>query len=260
MGNLYDFNPDTEDLKAEEMLPFDRWILKKCSQVGQKVIRAYQNFEYHVVFHTIYNFFTVELSSYYLDVIKDRVYCSQKDSHLRKSAQSALFKLLKMTLVLMSPILSFTAEEAWEALPDYKEKGDSVHLEFFPDFDERWMEGEEFSEWEKLGDIRENVLKKLEEAREKKIIGNSLEAQLKIHAAPSFFSLLKKYQKDLSELFIVSSVSLEDKVKEEIEVNVERVKWKKCERCWNYSPEVGSSKEYPELCKRCQLVVSSIKR
>ncbi|MFW6124045.1 MAG: isoleucine--tRNA ligase [Acidobacteriota bacterium] len=260
LGNVYDFDPDTEDLKKEDLLFFDKWILEKCSQVSRRVIKAYQNYEYHIVFHSLYNFFTVELSSYYLDVIKDRLYCSEKDSKLRKSAQTALLMLLKKTLVLMSPILPFTTEEAWEALPAYKGKSDSVHLEFFPDRKKEWMEAELFKEGERLGDIREKVLKKLELAREDKIIGNSLEAQVVIHAPSSSYPLLEKYQSYLNELFIVSSVGLKKKPVKEIKIEVKRVKWKKCERCWNYSPTVGASEKYPEFCERCEQVVSAIKK
>jgi isoleucyl-tRNA synthetase len=260
LGNVYDFDPDIEDLQKKDLLFFDKWILEKCNQVGRKVIKAYQDYEYHIVFHSLYNFFTVELSSYYLDVIKDRLYCSKKDSKMRKSAQTALLKLLKMTLVLMSPILPFTTEEAWEALPDHKEKTDSVHLELFPDFKEEWIETELFKEGEKLGELREKVLKKLEEAREDKVIGNSLEAEVIIHTPSSSYSLLEKYQSFLNELFIVSSVSLHKALKKEIKIEVRRVAWKKCERCWNYSPTVGTGQKYPEFCERCQQVVSSIKK
>ncbi len=260
LGNVYDFIPDKEELNAENMMAFDRWILEKGNHTGRKVIKAYQEYEYHTVFHTMYNFFTVELSSYYLDVIKDRLYCSKKDSKERRSAQTALFKLLKNTLILMSPVLSFTTDEAWEALPDHKKKETSVHLEVFPDFKEKWMENKEFVEWERLGEIREKVLKKLEETREQKIIGNSLEAKVTVHAPSSVYPLLKKYQSYLKDLFIVSFVSLELNAEEEIEVEVERVEWKKCERCWNYSSEVGAGQQYPEFCQRCEQVVDSINK
>ncbi len=259
LGNIYDYEPDKESMESDDMLLFDRWILDKCARIGNKVIKAYEKYEYHIVFHTLYNFFTVELSSYYLDVIKDRLYCSKKESMLRRSAQTALFRLLKTTLVLMSPILPFTTEEAWEALPDYKGKSDSVHLQSFPDFKEQWLETGEFREWERLGDIREEVLKKLEEAREAKTIGNSLEAHVTVHADSSLYPLLDKYKENLPELFIVSAVSLKDDAKQGVTAEVCRVEWEKCERCWNYSPEVGSSQKYPDFCKRCEQVVSSIK-
>jgi isoleucyl-tRNA synthetase len=260
LGNVYDFDPDSEPCEQDNMKAFDCWILEKCSQIEKKVIQAYQQYEYHVVFHTLYNFFTVELSSYYLDVIKDRLYCSQTDSKLRRSAQKALFILLKKTLVLMSPILPFTTEEAWEALPDYKGKSLSVHMELFPDSEQEWIGQKEFTEWKKLGDIREKVLKKLEEAREEKIIGNSLEAKVTVHAPPSSYPLLKKYLSCLNDLFIVSFVDLEQGSTGGIEVQVERVEWDKCDRCWNFTPDVGSSQEYPEFCKRCEHVVRSIKK
>ncbi|MBD3415480.1 MAG: isoleucine--tRNA ligase [Candidatus Aminicenantes bacterium] len=260
LGNVYDFDPDSEEIETSDMMMYDRWILEKCNQLEQRVIKAYQDYEYHIVFHSMYNFFTVDLSSTYLDVIKDRLYCSNKRSKLRKSAQQTLFLLLKKTLILMSPILPFTTEEAWEALPDSKGKQPSVHLELFPKSEEKWIGTKAFAEWEKLGEIREKVLKKLENAREEKVIGNSLEAKVTLYATSSSLSLLKKYRSDLNGLFMVSFVDLKEGANEEIEVEAERVEWNKCDRCWNFTPDVGASQKYPEFCKRCEQVVRSLEK
>jgi isoleucyl-tRNA synthetase len=255
LGNIHDFDPRTEAVTAEEMLPMDRWILEKSSTLGRRVSKAYAEYEYHVVFHSLYNFFTVELSSYYLDVIKDRIYCSGTDSLLRKSAQTALFELLKTTLILMATILPFTTEEAWEAMPDFEGKDKSVHLGFFPSFEKEWLSAELFDEWEQLIPVRELVLKELELARDAKTIGNSLEAHVSLKVPESRLGLLKKYEKDMPCLFIVSSVEVEAHAEDRVTVSVARSDGKKCQRCWNYSTYVGTSTEFPDFCRRCEDVV-----
>jgi isoleucyl-tRNA synthetase len=258
LGNLHEFEPDFHILPPEKMHPFDLWILEKCARLGRKVLKSYASFEYHVVFHAIYNFFTVELSSYYLDVLKDRLYCSGKESELRRSAQTALFNILKITLELMAPILPFTTEEAWDALPDFSGKTESVHLEQFPEFSEHWLDSAEYAEWESLSHIREAVLKELEMAREEKLIGNSLEAEVLLKTPAGEREILEKFYSELPSLFIVSKVILNDAQSDEIEVQVARIKSEKCQRCWNYSDFVGTSPEYPNFCRRCADVVQDI--
>lgn len=260
LGNIHDFSPDDECVAPEEMMLLDRWILEKCSQMGRKILKAYESYEYHIVFHTIYNFFTVELSSFYLDVLKDRLYCSGENSLLRKSAQTALFNLLKTTLVLMAPLLPFTTEEAWEAMPSFEDKDESVHLELFPLFKEKWLEAKLFQEWENLVLVRDKALKELEIARENKMIGNSLEASITLKVPPMQEEFLSKYEKELPSLFIVSAVALEPDSDEELEVKVSKHPGQKCLRCWNFSSYVGTSSEYPNFCKRCEEVVIKMRQ
>jgi isoleucyl-tRNA synthetase len=258
LGNISDFTPDREKLKPEEMVLLDRWALEKTAEVGRRILKAYEEYEYHTVFHTIYGFFTVELSSLYLDVLKDRLYCSARGSALRRSAQTALFEILRRTLKLMAPILPFTTEEAWESLPPFSGKEDSIHLEVFPSFDGRWLDDEVRQEVERLLVVREAVLKELEKAREEKFIGNSLEAQVHLTVPAAERALVQKYESDLSALFIVSAVSIEPGSAAELGVRVSRAPGAKCPRCWNYSPYVGTSREYPELCRRCEGVVREL--
>ncbi len=255
LGNLFDFSPDTDAIQREEMEPLDRWALGKAAEVGQRILKAYDEYEYHIIFHAVYNFFTVELSALYLDILKDRLYCSAKNSRLRRSAQTALFHILRNSLVLMAPILPFTTEEAWEAMPKFKEKEESVHLELFPGFREQWLEPGIAQEWEDLIGLREKVLKELEKAREQKSIGNSLEAQviLKVPAAKSM--LVQKYRDELCSLLIVSDVILQTGPGEELGVVVDKAPGRKCQRCWNYSTYVGTSSSHPNFCKRCEDVV-----
>ncbi len=259
LGNLYDFSPDSESVKPEEMLFLDRWILEKTSEVKKRILKAYDGFEYHVVFHTIYDYFTVELSAFYLDVLKDRLYCSGKDSALRKSAQTALFRILKDTLALMAPILPFTTDEAWEAMPAHRGKGESVHLELFPTAEKRWLEPALYKEGEGLIEVRVKVLKELEKAREEKLIGNSLEARVVLKVPAPLKDLLAKYESELPSLFIVSAVDLEFDSGGELGIKVEKAPGDKCERCWNYSPQVGASPEYRCLCERCEAVVKKLR-
>ncbi len=260
LGNLYDFVPDEESVKTEDMVSFDRWILEESSQLGKKILKAYEAFEYHIIYHGVYNFFTVDLSAYYLDVLKDRLYCSGKKSLLRKSAQTALFELLKTTLVLAAPLLPFTTEEAWEAMPDFNGKEESVHLELYPTFDKEWLSTDPFKEWRELKEVRESVLKELEVARESKLIGNSLEAQVRLKVPPVFQEILDKYADELASLFIVSSVELEPSSGTELNIKVSKADGEKCLRCWNYSPYVGMSEEFPEFCQRCEDVVREMQQ
>lgn len=258
LGNINDFSPDEESVTPQEMEFSDRWILEKCFRTGKKILKAYENYEYHIIFHTIYNFFTVELSSFYLDVLKDRLYCSGKKSHLRRSAQTALFNLLKSTLALMAPILPFTTEEVWDIMPAFKGKGESIHLEEFPAFKEKWLDDALFEEGESLLLAREKVLKELEIAREAERIGNSLGASVVLRVPSSQQELLKKYEKELPSLFIVSAVELQSQSGKELEAEVSKAPGAKCQRCWNFSPYVGKSSEYPHFCKRCEEVVKTI--
>jgi isoleucyl-tRNA synthetase len=259
LGNLHDFDPDSESVSPKDMMLLDKWILEKANRIGQRILKGYEDYEYHIVFHSIYNFFTVELSSYYLDVLKDRLYCSGKKSLLRRSAQTALFVFLKTSLLWMAPLLPFTTEEAWAAMPDFKEKHESVHVHLFPSLDEKWLEPEIFQEWEELVIIRDLVLKELETARENKMIGNSLEASITLKMPADKEPLLRKYEIELPFLFIVSEVILDPYEGDDFVVEVVNAPGEKCARCWNFSTYVGQSSDYPGFCKRCEDVVEQMK-
>jgi isoleucyl-tRNA synthetase len=260
LGNLYDFSPDVDSVPADEMQFLDRWILEKSGDMRRRVLKAYEDYEFHVVFHAIYNFFTVELSSFYLDVIKDRAYCSSKKSVLRRSAQTALFRVLKDTLALMAPILPFTTDEAWEAMPAFEGKEESVHLGLFPGADESRLDPAAVKEINELILVREKILKELEKARESKLIGNSLEALVILSVPAGLMELLKKYEAALAELFIVSKVTLGEGTGEDIGILVKKAGGAKCERCWNWSDSVGKSADYPAFCARCSAVVGELGR
>ena len=260
LGNLYDFSPDKDSVAAADMERLDKWALEKNADIGRKVLKGYDEYEYHTVFHAIYNFFTVEMSAFYLDILKDRLYCSGKNSRLRRSAQTALFRILRDTLTLMAPILPFTTEEAWESMPAYKGKAESIHLELFPSFKELWLDAKAQKEWEGLVGLREKVLKELEAAREQKLIGNSLEARVALNVPAPLMPLIQKYKGDLCTLFIVSNVVVDAAAGEELSIAVAKAPGNKCQRCWNYSTTVGTSTSHPDFCKRCEDVLKEMNR
>jgi isoleucyl-tRNA synthetase len=255
LGNLYDFAPDTDTVAKDDLLDLDRWALDRTAEAGRRILKAYEDYEYHAVFHTVYNLFTIDLSAVYLDVLKDRLYCSAKGSRLRRSAQTALFRILRETLELMAPVLPFTAEEAWESLPAFAGKETSVHLRRFPACEDSWLGPDARAEMDRLLALRETVLKALESAREEKRIGNSLEAEVRLKLPPAERELAEKRRGELAALFIVSSVVVEPGAGSEVEVSVGRAPGKKCERCWNYSDHVGTSAAHPGFCRRCEDVV-----
>ena len=260
LGNLYDFAPDTDAVGEDGLLDLDRWILERGEEVGRRVRKAYQDYEYHTVLHALLDFFTVDLSAFYLDVAKDRVYCSAARSVLRRSAQTAMFEVLRRSLLLAAPILSFTADEVWAHMPAYAGKEDSVHLGEFEE-EKSWLgaRGPAFlDDMRALLSVREKVLKELEKARGEGLIGNSLEAKVTVRAPEAQAGLLERYAADLPFLFIVSAVSLEKGGEGELSVLTEKAPGAKCERCWNYSEFVGRSADHPTFCARCDAVVGTV--
>jgi isoleucyl-tRNA synthetase len=256
LGNLQDFDPARDSLKAVEMEPFDRWALDRNAEVSRRMIRAYEEYEFHAVFHAAYNYFTVDLSAFYLDALKDRLYCSGRDSRLRRSAQTALFRILTDSLRLLAPLLPFTTEEAWESLASFPGKEESVHLAYFPDAQEPWLSEDERRKWDVLIALREKILKQLETARESKLIGNALEAKATVLAPADQIRLIEGSVDLLSVLCIVSSVRVERSAGTEIEIKIDPAEGQKCRRCWNYSISVGTSSSHPDLCRRCEDVLA----
>jgi isoleucyl-tRNA synthetase len=257
LGNVSDFEPGRDTVAEADLVDLDRWILHRFEEVRARVVKSYLDYEFHPILHDVLDFFTVDLSAFYLDVVKDRAYCSGKRSLERRSAQTAMFMILRESLLLMAPILSFTAEEAWAHVPAFAGKDPSVHLGEFPEGRD-WLGPDRagFAEtMEKLLAVREKVLKELERARESKLIGNSLEACVTLRAPAAEASFLEAHKTDLPALFIVSQAALEVSTADEIAVAVSKAAGEKCERCWNYSTSVGKSTEYPTFCARCDEAV-----
>jgi isoleucyl-tRNA synthetase len=252
LGNLYDFHPEKDRILYPSLNEMDRWALHQLQKLISRVREAYEHFEFHIVYHSVQNFCAVEMSALYFDILKDRLYTFSSNSQGRRSAQTALYEILKALTCLMAPILSFTAEEVWKYLPQEPEKAESVHLVSFPEVKGDYLDDALNERWEQIWEIRGIVTKALEEARREKRIGLSLDAQVHLHLPEKIFSLLQSYEKDLKSIFIVSSVTLHQ-VRDEKEVRAEVLKadGKKCERCWNYDVSVGHHPVHQLVCDRC---------
>jgi len=234
-------------------------MLHRLEELKEELRKAYDSFEFHRVFHRYYNFIVVDLSSFYLDILKDRLYTWGKNSRGRRSAQTVLYELLWALLIMFSPMLSFTAEEAWAHLPGEKEE--SVFLADWPQKVDEWRDEGLKERFTRLLAVRDEVMLALEKARkEAKLISDRLQARVLIKAdAREVREVLEKYREHLPELFIVSQVELFDgeinapvlHESEGITVGVEIAKGQKCPRCWMYSEDIGKDEEYPELCPKC---------
>jgi isoleucyl-tRNA synthetase len=261
LGNLDGFDPERDAVPDEEMLEIDRWALAELDLVTERVRRAFEEYEFHVVYHTLYNFSTVTLSARYFDIIKDRLYTAAPRSHQRRSAQTALYRIADALARMLAPILAFTADEIWENLPGASNRLASVHLAEFPEA-RQGRDTRLLARWNQIFDVRDEVLRALEEARTAKLIGSSLEARVRLAARGDTYDLLEQYRDQLRYIFIVSQVEVTragDDARP-VEVRIERAAGQKCERCWNYSTRVGDWDRYPTVCERCAAVLAEIER
>ncbi len=265
LGNLHDFAPTRDLLDYQEMLEMDRWILQRFQGVIERVRKAYDSFQFHKVHHILHAFCTVDLSSVYLDVVKERLYIHGQRSKERRSAQTALYHLLHALVRLLAPILSFTMEEAWEHLVKRPQDPPSVHLALFPRPQDGILEEDRFQAWESLMEVRKEVTRALEKARREGLIGHPFDAKVILHFPKGKLGFLETISPwVLREFFIVSAVELdhegEGDTKGEafphLSITVESAPGKKCERCWVYSPTVGQDPQHPTLCERCMEVLS----
>jgi isoleucyl-tRNA synthetase len=249
LGNISDFEPDRDRIAEDQMWEIDRWALAMTRELTRKVVEAYNRFEYTTVYHSLYHYATVTLSNIYIDILKDRLYTYAPKSLGRRSAQTALYEIVHGFARLLSPILVFTADEIWESLPGNREA--SVHLAQFPEYNTLEGDRELLATWERLLEIRSVVQKALEEKRNEKVIGASLEARVTLTVGGETRKLLERYLDQLAALFIVSQVELRPSADEGLTVEVEHADGAKCERCWNWSTSVGSAPRYPTLDSRC---------
>ncbi len=262
MGNLDGFSVD-QMVPYEQMTELDKWALMKCNELVGRVRAAYDSYEFHAVTHAIHNFCVVDMSNFYLDVIKDRLYCD--DGQLRLSAQTAIYRILDALVRMISPILCFTADEIWHAMP-HAEGDDLENILFntMPSYDEALAFDEaEMLKWDKIISVREDVNKALEQARGAKLIGKPLEAKVVITASEAGRQFLEGCGQDLAKLCIVSAVTVQSGEGEGdayealggIRIAVSRMEGEKCARCWIYDPTVGENAEHPCLCARCAAVL-----
>jgi isoleucyl-tRNA synthetase len=263
LGNLYDFDPARHYLHPNEREEFDRVALSWLAKLIHRVREAYEKFEFHTVYHSLHQFCAVEMSSLYLDVLKDRLYVSRPDAPERRSAQSTLYDLLLSLVKLMAPVLSFTAEEIWGFLPKSGEP-ESVLLAAFPDPPAGFPDAALLEKWDLLLKVRSEVNRALEQARREKLIGNALGAQVTIGADHDLYDRLTVQQAELLTLTMVSQLNiqpgpvtgLESQELPGLTVGVERAPGDKCERCWFNLPSVGEDTSQPRLCSRCRQILS----
>ncbi len=256
LSNLYDFDPATHRVPYEKLPELDRWALLRLGDLITKVQRAYEDFEFHTIFHSLNNFCSVDLSAVYLDILKDRLYTFGKDAHERRSSQTVLYDIVMALAKLMAPVLSFTAEEIWRTLAAQVPGvlgAASVHLVSFPEIDPAWPDAKLAERWERLLKYRTQVQGVLEERRREKIIGSSLEAHVHLTTDVPTGQWLNVPGADLGALFIVSQVTVEQRsdATTDLTVSVSKSTHGKCERCWNYRAAVGKDAAHPTLCDRC---------
>src|SRR5438067_2336142 len=266
LGNLGDFVPERDRQSYARLDELDRFILDRLGRLIGRVRRAYEEYEFHTVFHAVHNFCAVDLSAQYLDIIKDRLYTSAGDDPRRRAAQTACYDIFTALARLLAPILTFTAEEAWRYLPGAR--SESVHLERFPEEPVEWLDDRLAGEWSRLLEVRREVAKALETARARGLIGSGLEARVLLMRAPEDLpALLRAKRSLLPTLFIVSQVEQEaapakPAIRYESQeipglvVGVDKARGRKCQRCWTWSEQVGASRDHPELCERCLPVVT----
>ena len=248
LGNLDGFDPATEQVEWERMHEIDRWALANLDEMTTAVIDSYEAYDFQAAYNAIYNFCTVTLSARYFDIIKDRLYIMAPKGEPRRSAQTALYQIADSLCRLMAPMLVFTADEAWENLPGERET--SVHIAEFPKSDGRHKkDGQLLRRWETIFEIRDEVLRSLETARNEKRIGSSLEAKVNLTTDAATTRFLLDHFSELRYIFIVSQVEVHEG--DRFAVRIEKADGEKCERCWNYSTRVGENEHFPTVCERC---------
>ncbi len=260
LGNLSDFDPIRDQVPYEKMEELDRWALHRLQEMNELILRAYENFEFHLVYHNLHNFCVLDLSSFYLDIIKDRLYVSSQKSTARRSAQTALNEILQVLVRLMAPVLSFTADEVWQYLKD-DSRASNVHADLFIPVKEKYRDLELGEHWNDIMSVRKEVTKALEIARKDKVIGHSLDASVVLGLSDEWMDKLGPYRDQLRSLFIVSSVDivpindLEEGSKAEglegLKIQVAPSEDEKCERCWVHDPTTGDDDQHPTICSRC---------
>ncbi len=266
LADLYDFNPDTDCVPMDELFDIDKWIVAEMNKLVKNARKAYDDFEFHVIYHDLNDFCTIQLSKLYIDITKDRVYAEGATSKARRSAQTAMYHIVSAMTRLMAPLLAFTAEEIWQAMPHKaSDKKESIFLNEMPAFDEALCFADLTARFDALFTLRDHVMKALELARAEKRIGKSLDAKVTVYAPDDdAFDVLVAFKDELPTLFIVSQVALQNAgapagvVAEEgapIAVAVENAEGEKCDRCWNYTTEGFHDGEEGCLCPRCKAVL-----
>lgn len=265
LSNLYDFNPDSDMVSNNELEELDKYALMKLDEVLEIARNAFEVYDYHTAAHSLHNFCVVEMSNFYFDVLKDRLYTSAPESKTRRAAQTVLYKVLDALTLILTPILAFTADEIWQAMPhDKSRNGESPLFNEIPQPNFIEADSEFIAKWDRIHSVRYDVQKALELARNEKIIGKPLEAKVSLYADGELYDFLKSVEVQLPEIFITSSVTVENgegEVKGDVEglsVTVSKADGEKCERCWKFSDTVGQDENHPTLCAHCAKVMKEL--
>lgn len=263
LGNIKDFDPNKDLLPFDQLTELDKWALAKFNNLVRIAKESYDNYEFHIIYHALHNFCTIDMSNFYLDVIKDRLYVEAADSKNRRAAQTAIYMILRGLDVILAPIIPFTAEEIWSYMPeDANYDADSVMFNDMPKVIDDLVDDTFMNKWERIHQVRNDVLKALEEARNAKIIGKSLEAQVTLYCNEELFAFLSNVEDELAPVFIVSQVHLQKDGQgqfsgdyEGLSVDVAKAEGQHCPRCWAYSNTVGTNSKHPDLCARCAEII-----
>jgi isoleucyl-tRNA synthetase len=271
LANLYDFDPAKDSVDGSQLEEIDSWVLVRTADLLERSYAAYHDYAFHKVYRGVYDFTTVDLSAFYFDILKDRLYTAPARSVRRRAAQTALYRIADALVRIVAPLLCFTADEVWTHLPVPESREPSVHLaKWVPAADLRTGIPEKhlqrLENWPRLVAMRDEVLKALEIARQEKFIGGSLEACVRLSVSEDLRPLVEEYRAFLPGLFIVSQVEITNKVVEGalvtglpgLSVKIDKASGRKCERCWNYSPQVGADSRYPTVCDRCSRALEEI--
>ncbi len=259
LGNTSDFDPDNK-VEYKDMEEIDKWALSRLNKLVKDCTENYENFNFHLVYHDINQFCVTDMSNFYLDIIKDRLYTSKKDAVERRSAQTAMYIILDALVKMVAPMICFTAEEIWKYMPHTKnEQVESVMLSDWPEIVAEYDNKELEEKWNHILELKELVAKELEVARAQKVIGHSLNAKVTLFANEDEYKFLEENKELLTTIFIVSALDIKEnerKDEKKVGVKVEVAEGEKCERCWKYSTEVGENPEHPTLCHRCAEAIS----
>ena len=255
LGNTSDFDPDEDMVSYNELQEIDKYALLKLNDLIRKCTESYENYDFHEAYQAINVFCVTDMSSFYLDIIKDRLYTAKSNSKERRAAQTAMYIILDSLVRMLAPLTSFTAEEIWKYMNKSKdEKVESVMLTTYPEVNPEYENDELRIKWEKIVKIKEIVAKKLEEARAEKKIGHSLNAKVTLFAENDLYKFIKENQELLQTVFIISDLEVEENQRaneEKLGVKIKQAEGEKCERCWMYSKTVGEDKENPTICHKC---------
>ncbi len=270
MGNINDFDPKENTVPVDSLDEIDKWALSRIESLGTKVTSLYDNFEFYKIFHAIHHFCVVDLSSFYLDSLKDRMYTSNPNDPLRRSSQTVMYKITDSLMKMLAPILVFTTEEVLSYFNQDDSNQKSIHLSDWPKFDDKLIDNKLEEKGDRILELRTEVQKVLEHFRKEKIIGTSLEAKVILYSdSPEYLDFIKNNKELLKTVFIVSQVEISDNPDgkndlfstdkiEDVKIYVKKADGTKCIRCWNYTHDVDSDKDYPEICGRCINAIKNI--